>query len=84
MGSRSPKVGPHVKQLKGAVKKLSDIGFNIFSLANNHIYDYGYNGLKATIKELRKNNVEYVGADIDFKSAYVPLIKKIEDSKVGF
>ena len=83
-GKSIPKAGHHVKQLKGAVKKLSDIGFNIFSLANNHIYDYGDNGLKATIKELRKNNGEYIGSDIDFKNAYTPLVKKIKGTKVGF
>lgn len=83
-GKSIPKAGPHVKQLKEAISILKNVGFNVFSLANNHIYDYGDEGLGATIEELKRCIVGYVGAGLDFECAYKPKIIKIEDTKIGF
>jgi poly-gamma-glutamate synthesis protein (capsule biosynthesis protein) len=44
------KAGPHLYQSKESVEYLKDVGFNMVSLANNHIYDYGQEALENTIK----------------------------------
>lgn len=36
---------------------LSDAGFNMASLANNHTFDYGHPGLKSTVKALSENGM---------------------------
>ena len=52
---------------------------NIFSLANNHIYDSGKKGLISTIKFLSKFNIENNGI---FSSNYTPKKLKALDQKV--
>ena len=83
-GSPIPKIGPHVHQLKSAIGAIKNCGFDMFSLANNHIYDYGETGLKDTIDEITKNNLDYIGAGLSFDEAYSLLIKEIDEIKIGF
>ena len=52
------KAGPHMYQSKESIKYLNDAGFNMASLANNHIYDYGQEALENTLLELNKQNSE--------------------------
>ena len=39
------KIGPNIYNSESSVKKLNKAGANLFCLANNHILDYGQNGL---------------------------------------
>ncbi|MGN1312166.1 MAG: CapA family protein [Bacilli bacterium] len=54
----------------------------IFSLANNHMMDFGPKGLKDTLKNVKKAKIEYIGAgkNIDDATKYIILGK---DVKVG-
>ena len=83
-GTPIPKVGPHVHQLKSAIGTIKNCGFDMLSLANNHIYDYGETGLKDTIDEITKNNLDYIGAGLTFDEAYSLMLKEIENTKIGF
>lgn len=56
------KTGPALKAHPENIKLLSEMGFNLVSLANNHIMDYGSEGLKDTLDILEKNQIDYVGA----------------------
>lgn len=58
------KTGPALKAAPGNILFLKETGFNIVTLANNHIMDYGSEGLKETIQHLDENNIEYVGAGL--------------------
>ncbi|MDR1673045.1 MAG: CapA family protein [Bacteroidales bacterium] len=40
---------------------LADAGFNIMSLANNHMGDFGEAGRSATVKALDERNISYAG-----------------------
>jgi len=51
------------------VKYLKEAGFDIVSLANNHICDYGSNGLEDTLYELDKTSISYCGAGMSVKEA---------------
>lgn len=75
------KTGPLVSQNPKAGKWLIDLGFNLFSLANNHIYDYGKEALDATINSLPAN--EIIGAG-DEEKAYAINIQIVEGIKYGF
>jgi poly-gamma-glutamate synthesis protein (capsule biosynthesis protein) len=78
-----PKAGPNISQSKESIKYLKEVGFNVCSLANNHIYDFGERGLHATIEEIKNVNLEYIGAGLNFKSAYQERIFDIQNTKIG-
>ena len=57
---------------RGDTESLSAIrkaGFDLLSLANNHIMDYGEKGLMDTIRQCRKNRLAFTGAGADLASA---------------
>jgi poly-gamma-glutamate capsule biosynthesis protein CapA/YwtB (metallophosphatase superfamily) len=57
---------------RGDPESLSAIrktGFDLLSLANNHIMDYGEKGLRDTIRQCRKNRLAFTGAGADLASA---------------
>lgn len=74
-GSPIRKAGPHVKQTTKSIDILKKIGVNIFSLANNHIYDYGEKGLRETIDAIGSENC--IGAGLTFNRAYSPKIIEV-------
>ncbi len=77
------KVGPHVYQSKKSVQYLSEVGFDMVSLANNHIYDYGQDALEKTLDELKKHDLRFIGAGVDFDSAYKAQIIEKEGINIG-
>lgn len=40
---------------------LSSIGFNLMSIANNHIADFGIGGINCTVNCLKRSNIHYAG-----------------------
>ena len=78
-----PKAGPHLYQHKNLVKYLKDVGFDLVSLANNHIYDYGQKALENTICELEEYNIDFVGAGVNFKDTYHTKIIEKNGIKIG-
>lgn len=77
------KDGPHLKMAPKYMKTISYCGFNIVTLANNHLKDYGTKGVIDTIESCKSNNIQTVGAGTDIISAYKPLIIGHADLKVG-
>lgn len=68
----------------GIMEGLKYSGFDILSLANNHIFDYGRGALIDTISILKENNIESIGAGRNYFEANNPLIKEIEGTKIAF
>lgn len=70
------KIGPAISQDSCGLKFLKNVSknFNILNLANNHIMDYGKNGLDRTIKFAMNNNFYTAGAGLTFDQAYSPII----------
>ena len=77
------KSGPNIKAPEGFLKPLKEIGFDIVTLANNHILDYGEEGLKSTIKTCNNEGVKYVGAGKNLEEARKPLIIDIKGRKIA-
>lgn len=63
------KTGPALKGNLDAARFLKKAGFNLATLANNHILDYGPVGLADTIANLRKTELPYVGAGENVEAA---------------
>lgn len=57
----------------GRVKILSQLGVDIVGIANNHIYDYGEEGLLDSIETLENANLPYIGAGRNIDDASKPL-----------
>jgi poly-gamma-glutamate capsule biosynthesis protein CapA/YwtB (metallophosphatase superfamily) len=71
--------------LKGpptAAVGLKNAGFNVVSIANNHILDYGTKGASETMAALRKNGIVPVGFGMNTREAMAP--KLIEAKGIRF
>lgn len=55
------KVGPNLKCHPNVVKALKSARINLVSLANNHIYDFGHEGLINTMSVLKENDINFIG-----------------------
>jgi poly-gamma-glutamate capsule biosynthesis protein CapA/YwtB (metallophosphatase superfamily) len=53
---------------------LSAAGIGVCSLANNHVLDWGYAGLKETLLTLKKANIKSAGAGMNIREAEAPAI----------
>ena len=67
-----------------AMEGLIFCGFNIVSVANNHIFDYGREAMEDSFLRLKKGEIDYVGGGFNEKEAYSPLIKEIRNVKIAF
>lgn len=63
---------------------LKHSGFDILSLANNHIFDFGEKGFLDTIKALRDADMEFCGATEEGKSPYKPVYMEASGVKLAF
>jgi len=67
-----------------AVDGLIYGGLDILSLANNHMFDYQNVALENTMKILKENNIDYIGAGFNKEEAFSLKIKEIKNTKIGF
>ncbi len=63
---------------------LRNAGFTLMNLANNHIMDYGIEGVGDTINALRANNILTVGTGDNLRLARQGTIIHIKNKRVGF
>lgn len=79
------KTGPCLKTGDiNSLRALKFAGFDLLTLANNHIQDYSNQGVLDTIEYAKKENFETVGAGKNKQAAAVPFIQTIDNEKVGF
>lgn len=62
---------------------LKRSGFDVLSLANNHMMDYGEEGLLSTIQSLDREGVVWLGAGMNEDEARAPRYKEIDGIKVA-
>ncbi len=77
------KTGPALKASPRAAELLNQAGFNLVTLANNHIMDFGLDGLHSTLKVLESNNISYVGAGNIRRDANRPFQTKIKGKSIA-
>ena len=54
--------------------RVKELGFDVLSLANNHVWDLGEEGLMNTIKTLKENGIQYCGAGMNIEEASRPAV----------
>jgi poly-gamma-glutamate synthesis protein (capsule biosynthesis protein) len=78
----------HFRSHPAALKALIDTGFNLFSLANNHSYDYGTAGIEETLYHLAVANAEkaiaYAGIGSNFAEAIKPGCIDLDGTRIAF
>ena len=67
-----------------SVEGLVRSGFDVLSIANNHIWDYGAPAFEDTLKVLTDNGISPVGGGNSFEIAHTPAVKDVNGTKVAF
>lgn len=78
------KCGPNLKCTSNAIKALKYAGFDMVTLANNHFYDYGEDGVKQTLDACQKEGIDVVGGGMNITDATKILYKEIKGVNVAF
>lgn len=82
-GNPITKRGPVLRGPVETVDALKFGGFNLASLANNHIRDHGESGLNDTIQSLKNGDIDYVGAGKTIEEARAPAYFNLKDIKIA-
>lgn len=78
------KYGPNLKCSSKAIKALKYAGFNMVTLANNHICDYGEIGVQDTLVACEIEGIDSVGAGHNLEEASSTFYKTIKGIKFAF
>lgn len=84
-GSERPieKCGANLCCSENGILAVKWAGFKGVTLANNHFYDYGDQGVLNTIRCCENNDVDYVGGGLNLKAASLTFYKKSGDKTLA-
>ena len=57
---------------------ITAAGIDVCSLANNHVLDWGYAGLKETLETMRRAGVQCAGAGMNLSEAEAPAVYEVK------
>ncbi|NMW21087.1 MAG: CapA family protein [Chlorobiaceae bacterium] len=77
------KIGPLLKSHPESIKALNYLGVHLAAMSNNHIMDYGSEGLKQTISICRHAGIDIVGVGINLNDARKPFFIDIKNNKIA-
>ena len=72
------KTGPNLKSPVKTIEVLKNAGFNLLTLANNHILDYGEDGIISTLESCQRAEIGTVGAGINEAKKHLPFVVKVK------
>ncbi len=67
-----------------ALQGIKDAGFDFLSLANNHTFDYGWEGLSDTMDFLDDADLQHAGSGNDDREAFAPSYVESKGMTVAF
>jgi poly-gamma-glutamate synthesis protein (capsule biosynthesis protein) len=73
-------------ELRGApehVRGLTVVPFDVVTLGNNHVFDYGPEAFDETVRLLDNNGIQWVGAGMTAEKAHQPLVIEINGIRLG-
>lgn len=82
--TKSTKSGVCLRCKPDDIAIIKEFGISVLSLANNHILDYGEEGLLDTLSNTEKAGVPVFGAGNTAKDAAKPFYAQIADRTIGF
>lgn len=78
------KTGPNLSMKKEVtIPVLKKLNIDLVTLSNNHIMDFGSDGLRNTFEELNKNDIKFTGAGLTLEEAKRPYIILQQDIKIS-
>ncbi|MEV6138328.1 CapA family protein [Nocardia sp. NPDC051990] len=80
-GAFAPVKGIHYRMHPDNVPVLTAIAPVVCALANNHILDFGIQGLADTVAALDTAGIQRAGAGVDFDNARAPAISELDDGR---
>lgn len=82
-GKPAIKTGPILSGKVAYSELFKDAGFNLVSLGNNHIKDYGERGVLSTLKAFEDIGIPTLGAGENIQKAKKPYITEVNGIKLG-
>lgn len=82
-GEPTPGKMVHFRANPEKVKYIKQLGVDVVSLANNHVYDYGEISLTDTISTLDNAGIKRVGAGRNLDEAMKPYYTEIDNRKIA-
>lgn len=82
-GARAEKAATH-RAHPERVADVKELGFDVVTLANNHMLDFGTDGLADTLAVLSRAGVGAVGAGANRSEALRPLVRPTERGPIAF
>ena len=77
------KCGPHLSAPTNMIVGFKALNIDLFTLANNHIFDQGVFGLDSTIKTLEQADIQHIGAGKNIQEAEKAYIFTFIEKKIG-
>ena len=77
------KSGTVLKGMAGHIKGLTAVPFEVATMGNNHVFDFGIDAFVRTRDLLRESNIKSVGAGLSGEEARMPLIVDVKGLKIG-
>ena len=77
------KNGPRLSAPSASVDALRYAGFNVVTLANNHFYDFGMDGVETTLSLLDNIGIHHVGAGKNLEEAQRVLYLEHNDERLA-
>ena len=78
------KTGPALKSNPESVKLLTDLHIDLACLSNNHIRDYGNQGVLDTLNVCKTHSISTVGAGMNPKEAELSHIQILAGKRIAF
>lgn len=82
-GNRIQKAGPAICAAPETLRALTVNGVDAVCLANNHIFDYGHEGLSQTLNALKDCRIRHVGAGLNRTAAETPLRVVLQGRRIS-
>lgn len=76
--------GTHIRTTPDRLDDLKAYGFNLIGTANNHAFDYGYEGLEATNRHLDEAGILHTGMGKNLYEAGKPIFLDTPAGRIGF
>ena len=81
--NRIKKFGPNIKGPMESAKTISDLGITEVALANNHVFDFGIEGLNDTLKALDEAGISYFGIGENDTDSRKPYFIEAENKRIA-
>ena len=82
-GAPVHKSGSVFKGEQRHIAGLTAVPFDVVTLANNHMFDFGSEAFQDSLKVLEQNSIKYTGAGMSEEDATRPLVIDIKGIKIG-